>query len=107
MVWTKTETEKEAVAEAIEVSLVQTSEKKEEEEERFWFFVPLRDLTGQKIVSFGLCFWAPNVSAHLRRLERLLIKAHIFIFIFLMGSKPTFGSNIYEIFFLFLGNKNW
>ena len=106
MVWTKTETEKEAVAEAIEVSLVQTSEKKEEEEERFWFFVPLRDLTGQKIVSFGLCFWAPNVSPHLRRLERLLIKAHIFIFIFLMGSKPTFGFNIYEIF-LFLGNKNW
>ena len=37
MVWTKTETEKEAVAEAIEVSLVQTLEKKEEEEERFWF----------------------------------------------------------------------
>ena len=58
MVWTKTETEKEAVAEAIEVSLVQTSEKKEEEEEeeRFWFFVPLRDLTGQKIVSFGYVF---------------------------------------------------
>ena len=64
-------------------------------------FVPLRDLTGQKIESFGLCFWAPNVSAHLRRLERLLIKAHIFIFIFLMGSKPTFGFNIYEIFFIF------